>query len=814
MSKYSVYFGMIISLTSILCVGCAQGVLPNDEITFQMPSPGGVSESDGASSGTSSNPSDMMNLPTMSGGTPILMRIGDKIAYVNQELRIELVAMDPNDDPLSYQLKSPLPDNARFDKELGIFSWTPSQIQLGVEVFLTFEVNDGTNRAQETIKVRVEGEGTAENHPPNLEPIGDQVLRVGQPWTFQLVGTDLDGDTLIYEVSGAVPMNFMINSETGMLNWTPQDTGTIELIAKVRDASEVVSAPLRLVIREMGGDSSTENQPPRFVPMEMNQTVTVGDTVSFNLIAEDELPDQLVFGVMGELPEGAAFLAPQKFFEWTPREDQAGRSFPVVFFAQDADFTVYMRINFQVEFRARSCPDDPDPKDVPIEVMSPQTFQDRVLCSGEIDEYQITVMDGQTLSITADFIHADGDVDMRLFNPMSESISVSTSVTDNEEFTTPVLSAGVYLLQLNVVNGPNRYSLVIDYIQNSCQNDMFDQSQLNDTPNTATSLTTQSVDSLMICPGDEDYYAVMLNVGDTLRANISFRHLQGDLDFALLKDGALLRSAVSSNDNEEFEYGPVQESGVYVLRIYPYVQGTQGVSYGLSYEILQTISCEPDQQESNDTSVDAQNLAPNLYTQLTGCGDPDWYYTSVENGRSLVLYLTYPSEAGFPSVDVENGAGESLDIRQNVLGKVNGCIHPTLTLGDRCLRIESAGDTGNLFYNISFSTPTEYELRVRLGDELGSQCFGDYECNVQIGDGPTPICQYGFARNFSTVGTCTWACESDTDCGHTGYCIRDAASGLQRCLQRCDDGLDCRDQFLCSSSQNVDNRSVDVCVRE
>ena len=57
-------------------------------------------------------------------------------------------------------------------------------------------------------------------------------------------------------------------------------------------------------------------------------------------------------------------------------------------------------------------------------------------------------------------------------------------------------------------------------------------------------------------------------------------------------------------------------------------------------------------------------------------------------------------------------------------------------------------------------------------------------------------------------------CDSDADCGHTGYCIRDAASGLQRCLQRCDDGLDCRDQFLCSSTQNVDNRSVDVCVRE
>ncbi|MEE2645400.1 MAG: hypothetical protein VYD19_10740, partial [Myxococcota bacterium] len=84
-------------------------------------------------------------------GRPRLERIGDKVIGVGETLELQLVASDAEGDPLFFNLRSPLPEGAKFDKLAGLFTWTPFATQAGSRVLLTFEVSDGELSAQETI---------------------------------------------------------------------------------------------------------------------------------------------------------------------------------------------------------------------------------------------------------------------------------------------------------------------------------------------------------------------------------------------------------------------------------------------------------------------------------------------------------------------------------------------------------------------------------------------------------------------------------------------------------------------------------------
>lgn len=57
---------------------------------------------------------------------PILRRIGDKRARVGEQLEVQLEAGDPDNDPLSFNVRSALPEGAKFEKEIGLFTWRPA----------------------------------------------------------------------------------------------------------------------------------------------------------------------------------------------------------------------------------------------------------------------------------------------------------------------------------------------------------------------------------------------------------------------------------------------------------------------------------------------------------------------------------------------------------------------------------------------------------------------------------------------------------------------------------------------------------------
>ena len=85
-----------------------------------------------------------------------------------------------------------------------------------------------------------------------------------------------------------------------------------------------------------------------------------------------------------------------------------------------------------------------------------------IVCPGDQDWFGISVVAGEVISATMKFNHADGDLDMTLYDPTDFLVDNASSESDNEIITHTATQSGIYKLQ--VTGSPpvkNRYLLVI-----------------------------------------------------------------------------------------------------------------------------------------------------------------------------------------------------------------------------------------------------------------------------------------------------------------------------------------------------------------
>lgn len=81
----------------------------------------------------------------------------------------------------------------------------------------------------------------------------------------------------------------------------------------------------------------------------------------------------------------------------------------------------------------------------------------------------------------------------------------------------------------------------------------------------------ETVDALM-CPGDEDHYALLLEAGNRVRVDVLFTHDggAGDIDVELITPaGEVALVAESGDDDEQLEWRAAS-TGAYLIRAYPF----------------------------------------------------------------------------------------------------------------------------------------------------------------------------------------------------------------------------------------------------
>ena len=275
---------------------------------------------------------------------PVLGIIGNRSIAEEAKLTFQLTGTDLDADKLTYTASN-LPIGAKLDPKTGQFTWTPTAGQAG-DYSVKFTTSDGNKSSSETVKLTV----THTNHNPILTPLPLQRGSENKQLTFNLVGNDIDGDSLLYTidsvkrdgVSTSIPQGIYLDQNNGKFFWTPgyEQAGeytfkfaTIDPYGK-RDSKEI-----KVLI------DNVDRAPTLNIS---DRGTTIGKEVKFTIDAKDPDLNSVLTYATNDLPLGATLHSTTGEFKWTPTAGQLGSYF-INFSVSDGELTVNKTATIKVQ---------------------------------------------------------------------------------------------------------------------------------------------------------------------------------------------------------------------------------------------------------------------------------------------------------------------------------------------------------------------------------------------------------------------------------------------------------------------------------
>lgn len=342
------------------------------------------------------------------------------------------------------------------------------------------------------------------------------------------------------------------------------------------------------------------------------------------------------------------------------------------------------------------------------EGIRPGTHRDLQLCFEEEDWYALTLNGGDEIEVELRFDDDEGDLDMQLFRPGSNSVwERSESHSDNERIAATALQAGDHLLR--VFGQEAGYDLIFEV--SACEPDARED---NDTKNRAVRLQPGRHAGLTQCGEDEDWYSVDVDAGDDLSARIEFRNSDGNIDLHLIGPvggpSAPLDESETSGNSEEVS-ARAERDGAHFLRVFPHRPAdAPAVQYTLTITHDEAADrCPRDRSEANDSRFAARDVREGTTRDLTLCGDEDWYEIDVDEGQELTFSVRYDAIDGSPGgnaarLDLElvdpNGRKEDED--RGSAGRAS-VTHIATRDGDHHLRVVPSPADAELEYEVTVS---------------------------------------------------------------------------------------------------------------
>ena len=299
------------------------GVYP---ITVRVTDPDGLSDT-----GTFTITVDEVNRP------PALALIEDQTVDEGQLFGLTVVASDPDlpANDLTYDLMSGAPAGVSIDPATGLLTWTSTEADGPGTFDITVVVADnGTPNLtdQQTFTITV----NEVNRSPQLDPIPDQTLDVGQMLDLSATANDPDlpPNVLAFGLAPGAPDGLDIDLSIGQLTWTPtlDQVGDHPVTVQVTDPDGLFDEhSLTITVLAVG-------QPPDIGPIE-DQQIDEGQTLSIPVVVTDpDTPnDQLTIRFVGDPPAGVQFDPSTGLITWTPTEAQGPGDFSVTLEVEDSD---------------------------------------------------------------------------------------------------------------------------------------------------------------------------------------------------------------------------------------------------------------------------------------------------------------------------------------------------------------------------------------------------------------------------------------------------------------------------------------------
>ena len=395
---------------------------------------------------------DLTSCPATVGDVnspPVLELIGDRGVDIGENLQIVVTATDPNPDDMLTYTTSVLPDGASFDLDTHIFDWTPIAGQEGLHE-ITFTVTDNGNPQKEdseTITIVVG------NLAPELNPIGDKNIGIGELLEFTVTATDPNLDDILTYTTSALPAGASLDPDTHIFDWTPiagqEGLYGIEFTVYDRAASDPEALSDSETIIIVAGNLAPELNPIG------DKNIGIGELLEFTVTATDPNLDDILTYTTSALPAGASLDPDTHIFDWTPIAGQEG--------LYGIEFTVYDRATSDPEALS-----DSETIIITAGNLAPELnpIGDKNIRIGELLEFTVTATDpnlDDILTYTTSDLPAGAG-----FNPDTQAFSwtpiagqvglheITFTVIDNgnpqkEDSETIIIAAGNLAPELNPI---------------------------------------------------------------------------------------------------------------------------------------------------------------------------------------------------------------------------------------------------------------------------------------------------------------------------------------------------------------------------
>jgi hypothetical protein len=278
------------------------------------------------------------------------------------------------------------------------------------------------------------------------------------------------------------------------------------------------------------------------------------------------------------------------------------------------------------------------------------------ICADDADFFRFTIGAASSVGISVRFVDDDGDLDVRLSDSTGQ-ITTSAGVSD-EELIIRDLAAGSYTVEVFGFSGAiNTYTVAVSTV--SCTEDAFEP---NNSMTRATPVASAAIAAVR-CPTNDDFYAIRLESGDVLDANL----VGSGLTLSLLSSaGAVLQSDEANGQNRRLQASSLPP-GRYGLRVTG--SGVNATSYTLTPTITPTPArCVDDGAELNNATdaafaLDASVLADGSYalSKLVMCDgvvNVDFFAIDVPANRTLRVALSHATTADL-DIEVLEQRGQS-----------------------------------------------------------------------------------------------------------------------------------------------------------
>lgn len=177
-------------------------------------------------------------------------------------------------------------------------------------------------RLYQSVKSHFDCNGVAENHAPTITSIPSTTATVNLAYHYQVIASDLDGDSLIYTLDAA-PVGMTIDPTSGAMDWLP-------------GVEQIGSVSVEVLVKDGRGGSDTQhftiavadqpNRSPVITSTPATQVVE-NDVYTYKVVATDPDDDILTFRLVNA-PANVVLDAATQELRWATTIGDAG-TYPI-----------------------------------------------------------------------------------------------------------------------------------------------------------------------------------------------------------------------------------------------------------------------------------------------------------------------------------------------------------------------------------------------------------------------------------------------------------------------------------------------------